>query len=110
MNEFNVKIKIVDKLPEGDCGYCTRRTYSNRSYEIAISQSAHKTVADFGSTLLHELLHLWICILQVYGYKVSLKVEHLWITAVENIIIKFMYILKQGEKDKIKRSNQYEKY
>jgi len=104
MDEFNVRIKLVDKLPEGDCGYCTRRNRSKDSYEIAISRSAHKTVADFGSTLLHELLHLWIYILQVYGYKVSLKIEHQWIKAVENTIIEFMYILKRGKKDKIKRS------
>lgn len=103
MDEFAISIKMVDHLPKGDCGYCVVRNKRKDKYEIVISQTAHKTVADFGSTLLHELLHLWVYLIAVYGYRVKLKYEHQFIRAVETTIIQFMYILKQGETDKIKK-------
>ena len=104
MDQFNVIIKMVQRLPNNeDCGYCIGRSRRKDKYEIAISQEAHKTVAQFGATLLHELLHLWLYILEVYGYKVKLKIEHQFIRAVETTIIQFMYLLKQGKKDKVKK-------
>jgi len=106
MDEFNIKIKLVDHLPKGDCGYCIQRNRKKDKYEIAISRKAHKTVAEYGSTLLHELLHLWVYLLSVYGYKVRYKYEHKFIQAVESTVIGFMDILKQGEKDKIKRKRR----
>ena len=106
MDEINVLVKLVRNLPEGDCGYCVQRNRRKDKYEIAISQEAHKTVAAFGSTLLHELLHLWVYIIGLYGYKVKLKYEHKFIRAVEATIIQFMEILKQGKKDKIKRKRR----
>ena len=106
MDSFTVQVKLVDTLPEGDCGYCTKVNRKGSTYEIAISRKVHKTVADFGSTLLHELLHLWIFIIGVYGYKVKLKYEHKFIYAVEAAIIQFMYILKEGSKDLIKKQNK----
>lgn len=102
MDSFEVQIKIVDRLPQGDCGICTVRSRSGNKHEILISRRAHKTVAEFGSTLLHELLHLWVNLLKIYGYRVRLKYEHMWIRAVEKVIIEFMYILKLGESDKIR--------
>lgn len=98
MDQFSVTIKLVEKLPQGDCGYCAARSRSKDKYEIAISRSAHKTVSEMGATLLHEMLHLWVFILQVYGYKVRLKTEHQWIKAIETTIIEFMYILKQDKR------------
>ena len=103
MDTFNITISLTDKLPKGDCGYCIQRSRRKDSYQIVISRSAHRTVAEYGSTLLHELLHLWVYILQTYGYRVKLKYEHAWIKAVETVIIQFMDILKQGSKDLIKR-------
>lgn len=100
---FNVLIKTIKSLPKGDCGYCVKRHRRSDKYDIVISETAHKSVADFGSTLLHELLHLWIYILGVYGYRVKLKYEHQFIRAVETTIVQFMYLLKQGEKDGIKK-------
>jgi hypothetical protein len=107
MDRFDITIKTVKKLPEGDCGYCIRRNRKGSKYEIEISEAAHKNVAEFGSTLLHELLHLWVYVLQIYGYRVKLKYEHKWIQAVEKVVIEFMYILKQGEKDEIKKRRSH---
>lgn len=101
VDQFNVTIKFVDKLPQGDCGYCAARSRKKDQYEIAISRSAHKTVSEMGATLLHEFLHLWVFILQVYGYKVRLRTEHKWIEAVETTIVKFMYILQQDKRKNI---------
>ena len=103
MDSFEVLINLVDKLPKGDCGYCTVRNRRKNKYSIGISASAHRTVADFGSTLLHELLHLWVYVLSKYGYRVKLKYEHKFIYAVETVIVEFMHILKQGDADKIKK-------
>lgn len=100
MDTFTVTIKLVDKLPEGDCGYCVRRSHTKDQYEIAISKTAHKTLAQYGSTLLHELLHLWVYIMNTYGYKVRLALEHRWIRAVETVVIEFMGILREDEKFK----------
>jgi len=103
MDKFDVMIKLVKKLPKNDCGYCVTRNKKKTSYEIGISESAHKTVSDFGSTLLHELLHLWIYILGRYGYRVKLKYEHKFIYAVETVLVEFMHILNEGKNDKIKK-------
>jgi hypothetical protein len=101
VDQFEITIKFVDKLPMGDCGYCAKRSRTSNKYEIAISRTAHKTVSEMGATLLHELLHLWVFILQVYGYRVRLKTEHQWIKAIETTIIEFMYILKQDKRRKV---------
>jgi len=100
MDTFKIEVKIVDSLPEGDCGYCVTRSKKLDKYEIAISRKAHKTVADFGSTMLHELLHLWVYFLNVYGYRVKLAAEHKWIRAVETVIIHLMYLLTEKKKRK----------
>ena len=98
MDIFHVAIKFVPSLPQGDCGYCVTRNKRKTNYEIAISHKAHKKLSAFGATMLHELLHLWIYLMGVYGYRVSLKAEHKFIYAVENTVIQFMEILKRGEK------------
>ena len=103
MDTITVTIKLVDKLPEGDCGYCVRRSHRKDQYEIAISKSAHKTVAEYGLTLLHELLHLWVYVLNLYGYKVRLALEHKWIRSVESVVVELMGILRQDEKFKGER-------
>ena len=90
--EIQVKIKFLKRLPQNDLGTCNRVRRKASEFEICISEQANRTLAEFGSTLLHELLHLWVFLMANYGYKVGLAREHKFIYAVENVVIKFMEI------------------
>lgn len=50
---------------------------------ITISQKLNVLVAEYGCTLLHELLHLWVTMLRLKGFRVSDMKEHRFIYAVE---------------------------
>lgn len=70
-------IKLVDK-----CEHDHRGEFavlgSNRC-EILISKKRNPDVNAFAATLLHELLHLWVTVLQTHGLRESISVEHRFI-------------------------------
>ena len=57
---------------------------------ITVSLKLNTTLAEWGSTLLHELLHLWTTLMRQNGFKVSDTREHRFIYAVEREIFKVM--------------------
>lgn len=73
---------------------CKNKAFGNfllrgHSYAvITISQKLNTTVAEYGSTVLHELLHLWITILRLKGFRTNNVKEHKFIYAVEAVILK----------------------
>lgn len=55
---------------------------------ITISKKLNTTVAEYGSTVLHELLHLWVTVLRLKGFRTNNVREHKFIYAVEDIVLK----------------------
>jgi hypothetical protein len=81
-----IKLKLVPKC-EGNCsGICI--IHSANVCEIQISKKRNKTIDVFADTLLHELLHLWVTILQTHGLKEDMKIEHKFIADVLPMILK----------------------
>jgi hypothetical protein len=77
-----------------DVKACKNKAYGNfllrgHNYAvITISQKLNDTVAEYAATVLHELLHLWVTVLRLKGFRVTNVKEHKFIYAVENTIIK----------------------
>lgn len=57
---------------------------------ITISVKRNKTLAAWGSTLLHEMLHLWTTLMRQNGLRVSDRREHRFIYATEQAVLKVM--------------------
>jgi hypothetical protein len=74
---MQLAIKLVDKCPCGRRGEFL--TLSSNRCEIQISKARNKTVSEFAETLLHELLHFWITILQTHGLREGIRREHAFI-------------------------------
>lgn len=79
-----VNIKDVKKCRNGASGNFMLRGCNYAL--ITISSKLNTTVAEYGATVLHELLHLWVTILRKNGFRVSNKKEHKFIYAVEDVI------------------------
>lgn len=81
---MNVEIRLVKR--------CRNRAYGNFSIRgresalITIALDKNKTMAEYGATVLHELLHLWIAILQRRNFKCGDSREHRFIYAVERVV------------------------
>ena len=56
--------------------------------KILISRQANKEIGVFAETLLHELFHFWITILEQQGLRVSLRKEHKFINGVTPMLLK----------------------
>lgn len=75
---------------------CRNKAYGNfllRGHEsalITISLKLNPMLAEYGATLLHELLHLWITMMRREGFRGSDKKEHEFIYEVEDQIVRIM--------------------
>lgn len=81
-------IKNVKKCRNGAMGNFLLR--GHESALITVSLKLNPTLAEWGATLLHELLHLWTTLMRRNGLRVSDSREHRFIYAVEREISKVM--------------------
>ena len=81
---MHVEIKAVKRCRNGAYGNFIVR--GRESALITISLAKNKTVAEYGSTVLHELLHLWVGILRRKTFRCTNNKEHRFIYAVERKI------------------------
>lgn len=80
-----LEIKNVTKCRNGAYGNFLIR--GRESALITLSLKLNPTLATWGSTLLHELLHLWVTLMRKNGFRVSDKKEHTFIYAVEKAVL-----------------------
>ncbi len=94
---MKILIRHVKKL-EGSYGE-TRFPAPHR-ITVLINQQLNRRLASYASTLLHELLHVWIYVLGLKGFEVEDKVEHDFIYAAEReVLVQFRKIVgKKGGK------------
>ncbi len=91
-----IKIRHVEKIKGsyGETGFPTPR-----SAVITISRQLNKSLASYASTMLHELLHVWIRILAIKGFEVDDETEHDFIYAAEKRVLKeFKRVHRMGRK------------
>lgn len=81
-----VNLKLVPKCPKGHRGEFIVR--GNSRCEILISREHNDNVGEFAATLLHELLHLWITILQSHGLSKGIRKEHKYIDGILPYILR----------------------
>ncbi len=82
------------------CGLTT--FYKNGKATVLISEKENTTIALFSTTLLHELLHIWLEVIKQNGATIDLRKDHKFITAVETSVIKLAKLLKRGTNEKKK--------
>lgn len=80
-----VNIKDVKKCRNGAYGNFLMRGAG--SALITLSLKLNDTVAEYAATLLHEILHLWVMLLRLKGFRVTNIKEHKFIYAVEKVIL-----------------------
>jgi hypothetical protein len=80
-----IKIRHVKEL-KGDYGECA--FVGPHKAIITISKKGNKYLAAYASTVLHELLHVWIRILAKKGFEVDDDTEHDFIYASEAAMLK----------------------
>lgn len=83
---MNLEIKDVRHTRNGAFGNFLMRG-RNRAV-ITISLKLNSKLAEYGATLLHELLHLWTTMMRLRGFKVTDRVEHEFIYAAEDKILR----------------------
>lgn len=84
---------IVEIKNVRDCRNKAHGNFIIRGHDkalITISLKRNTTLAEWGSTLLHELLHLWTTLMRYNGLRVSDRQEHKFIYAVEDAVLKIM--------------------
>lgn len=80
-----VNIKEVKKCRNGAFGNFLMR---GAGYSlITISLKLNDTIAEYAATILHELLHLWVTLLRLKGFRVTNIKEHRFIYAVERTVL-----------------------
>lgn len=67
----------------GQCFFPTPRSMS-----IVISRRHNRTVNKYAGTLLHELIHAWVNILQTKGFNPNEKIEEQFVLEAEKTIIR----------------------
>ncbi len=72
--------------------------YGRNKAAITISMKLNDTLAEYGATTLHELLHLWMTLLRKEGFKCTNKKEHDFIYSAEQLVIKSMKENIKGNK------------
>lgn len=80
MTPFTLKgiIKLVDRrvIVDGDECYGAAEV-EGRRFKIRLSGKTIETADDFLTTLLHELMHLWVFIaMEALGFKMSQAASH----------------------------------
>lgn len=82
---MTIKIRHTERLRNlaGECSFKTK----NKTI-ITIARQGNRRLAEYGATLLHELLHVWVRILVLNGFHISDQVEHKFIYAVEQAVIR----------------------
>ena len=85
---MRLDIRNVKKCRNGASGNFILR--GHESALITVSLKLNKTLAEWGSTLLHELLHLWTTLMRQNGLKVTDAREHRFIYAAEREVLKVM--------------------
>lgn len=90
-----IQIKDVKKI-KGRC-YGLTRYLSPKKVVVEMSLDLNKDLAEYGSTLLHELLHVWLVILKANGAVISRRKEHPFIYKVEKRITDLVKMLRKGE-------------
>lgn len=55
---------------------------------ITISLKNNDTVAEYSATIFHELMHLWVTILRLKGFRCTNIKEHKFIYAAEDFILR----------------------
>lgn len=83
---MRLQIKMVQRCENDHRGEFIVK--SSNQCEIQISKNRNQTIDDFAETLLHELLHLWVTILQTHGLKDSIRREHGFINSIVPKVIK----------------------
>jgi hypothetical protein len=91
-----LEIKNVKKCKNGAMGNFI--ILGNEKARITISLKENKTVSDYGSTLLHEMLHCWVTLLRAQGIRPTNYKEHHFIYAVEKKILKEVRKLKHVDR------------
>lgn len=92
MHKMSPRMGGVMLVEIKDVKQCRNKAYGNfllrgrESALITISLKKNQTVAEYGSTILHELLHLWVTILRKKTFKCRDSKEHRFIYAVEDAI------------------------
>lgn len=81
-----LEVKKVNKCKDGDFGYF--RSVTKDKSKIVISLSKNKYLAEYGATLMHELLHFWVYMLRKEGFRVGNRKEHKFVYAAEDKILK----------------------
>jgi hypothetical protein len=85
--------------------YGIARFNSAKRITIQIAQNLNPTVAAYSSTLLHELLHVWVAIVKMSGGTIDRRKEHRFIYKVEDKITKLLKIMK-GPNEKRKKAKK----
>ena len=80
-----VEIKEVKKCRNGAYGNFFLR--GAKSSLITVSLKLNDTIAEYSATVLHELLHLWVTIIRIKGFRTTNVKEHRFIYAVEKVVI-----------------------
>ncbi len=83
-----LEIKKVNRCKNGAFGSFV--VLGRERARITISLERNKMLADYGATLLHELLHCYTTLLRVEGFKCTNKKEHKWIEKCETAILSLM--------------------
>ncbi len=95
MNKTILEIRDVKQCNDGSYGYFIK---GKKKARISISLKRNESLAEYGSTLLHELLHAYLELLKQKGFKFTSKAEHKFIYAVEKVVLKQMKRhLKRGK-------------
>ena len=81
------------KRLRGQCFGITRWVSPNK-WTIEMSLEKNDNLAEYGLTLLHEFLHVWVMILKHNGGKLDGRKEHKFIYSVERSIINLLPLLK----------------
>jgi len=88
-----VEIKNV-KYIRDKC-YGIARFISKNRILIEVSKSLNNTIGEYASTLLHELLHVWVAIVKINGGSIDRRKEHKFIYQVERDISKRLTIMRR---------------
>lgn len=92
---MTIKIRHVEKLRSlyGECHFVTK----NKTV-ITVARSKNRRLATYGATVLHELLHAWVRILEWNGFEIDDEVEHEFLYAVEQAVVRLFRDIVGGKK------------
>lgn len=83
---MRIDLKEVKRCRNGAYGNFLLR--GAKSILITISLALNKRLDEYAATVLHELLHLWVTILRLKGFRTTNIKEHKFIYAVERVVLR----------------------